>query len=188
MKQLHLAHKTLNHVQALRGVAAFLVMLAHLYDSELKYSPDQLLGRWTIYGNAGVDLFFLISGFIMVYVTSNRDRGVKPAFEFLFSRACRIYPLYWIVTLAVFAVALIRCRDQSYRNCYNNFWCNWCTRNYSWKNSWEWSECYWVSWTKWIWTSCRSFFLKTFRECTRLGDRHACSIANSYRSYEGYPR
>jgi len=91
MKQLHLAHKT-----------------AHLYDSELKYSPDQLLGGWTIYGNAGVDLFFLISGFIMVYVTSNRDRGVKPAFEFLFSRACRIYPLYWIVTLAVFAVALIR--------------------------------------------------------------------------------
>ena len=108
MSQPQLAHKTLNHVQALRGIAALLVMLAHLYDAELKYSPDHFLGEWTIYGNAGVDLFFLISGFIMVYVTSNRDRGVKPAIEFLVSRVGRIYPLYWIVSLAVLAVALIR--------------------------------------------------------------------------------
>ena len=108
MSQPQPVHKTLNHVQALRGIAALLVMLAHLYDAELKYSPDQFLGGWTIYGNAGVDLFFLISGFIMVYVTSNRDRGFKPALEFLVSRAGRIYPLYWIVTLAVLVVAFIR--------------------------------------------------------------------------------
>ena len=108
MSQPQPVHKTLNHVQALRGIAALLVMLAHLYDAELKYSPDQFLGGWTIYGNAGVDLFFLISGFIMVYVTSKRDRGFKPALEFLVSRAGRIYPLYWIVTLAVLVVAFIR--------------------------------------------------------------------------------
>lgn len=96
------------HVQALRGIAALLVMMAHIYDSEVKYSADQLFGTWTLYGNIGVDIFFLISGFIMVYVTWGGARGLKAAAEFLFSRVCRIYPLYWAVSLAVLCVYLIR--------------------------------------------------------------------------------
>jgi len=98
----------LYHIQALRGFAAILVMLAHLYDAEVKYSADHLLGPWTLYGNLGVDIFFLISGFIMVYTTWARPRGVKAASEFLFRRSIRIYPLYWLVSLAVFIIFLIR--------------------------------------------------------------------------------
>lgn len=85
-----------------------LVMLAHLYDAELKYSSDQLLGPWTLYGNLGVDIFFMISGFIMVHVTWQKQRSLASAKDFLLARIGRIYPLYWVVSLAVLMVALIR--------------------------------------------------------------------------------
>ena len=53
-------------------------------------------------GNAGVDLFFVISGFIMVFTTGRKPQG---PLAFLGSRLRRIAPLYWSVTLAVFAIA-----------------------------------------------------------------------------------
>jgi len=100
--------KRLDHIQALRGIAALMVVVSHLLIIERKYSVDQILGDWAIYGMAGVDLFFVISGFIMVYVMWDRPRGPKAAGEFLWGRASRIYPLYWVVSLVLFALWLVR--------------------------------------------------------------------------------
>jgi len=86
--------KRLDHIQALRGIAALMVVVSHLLIIERKYSVDQILGEWAVFGMAGVDLFFVISGFIMVYVMWDRPRGVKASAEFLWGRASRIYPLY----------------------------------------------------------------------------------------------
>lgn len=47
-------------------------------------------------GWAGVDLFFVISGFVMVWVAAERSSGVASAGRFLFDRATRIYPLWWV--------------------------------------------------------------------------------------------
>ena len=89
-------------VQALRGLAAFLVLLFHAVDVQKKaLLPEQtselslLSGFWD-QGYAGVDLFFVISGFIMVYVTRNTLPSAKQVGRFLYSRATRIYPLWWI--------------------------------------------------------------------------------------------
>jgi len=49
-----------------------------------------------IKGYAGVDLFFVISGFIMVYVTHGKSYNRKYIGHFLFNRVTRIYPLWWI--------------------------------------------------------------------------------------------
>lgn len=98
----------LDHIQALRGIAALLVMISHLLIVERKYSPDQILGDWAIYGMVGVDLFFVISGFIMVYVMWERPRGIKASGEFLYSRAARIYPLYWIISAVLLALWFVR--------------------------------------------------------------------------------
>lgn len=95
-------------VQALRGVAALLVMVSHLWIIEQKYSPDQLLGRWAEFGMVGVDLFFAISGFIMVYVTHRAPPKGSTALSFLFARMARIYPIYWIVSFALFLIWLWR--------------------------------------------------------------------------------
>ena len=56
-------------------------------------------------GRAGVDVFFVISGFIMWTVTA--DAAVSPG-AFLWRRITRVAPLYWLATLGVAAMAAIR--------------------------------------------------------------------------------
>ena len=74
---------TLLSIQYLRGLAALGVVAHHT--------------NWTQtgLGAAGVDLFFVISGFIMAYVS----REDQTPLGFLRARALRVVPLYWIVTL-----------------------------------------------------------------------------------------
>ncbi|ATQ69366.1 MULTISPECIES: acyltransferase family protein [Methylosinus] len=87
-------------VQYLRAVAALLVVYLHT-----KVYTDRF--SWPLpreFGAAGVDLFFVISGFIMVAITARRP---LPPRQFLLRRAIRVVPLYWLVTLAILAVALI---------------------------------------------------------------------------------
>lgn len=57
-------------------------------------------------GAAGVDLFFVISGFIMLYTSSRYFGAPGAAGDFLKRRLVRIVPLYWLCTLAVVALAL----------------------------------------------------------------------------------
>ena len=98
----------LGNIQALRGVAALLVVIAHLYIIEQKYSPDALLNSFAKFGTVGVDLFFVISGFIMVHVAIGFKRGIGASAEFLFARMTRIYPLYWLISLPLLVIYLWR--------------------------------------------------------------------------------
>jgi exopolysaccharide production protein ExoZ len=93
----------LRTIQLARGIAANLVVFSHLFLVETKYTAAGVLPAFTLYGIAGVDLFFVLSGFIMVAV-AGRDIG---PIEFLWRRATRIYPTYWLVSLAVLAVAIV---------------------------------------------------------------------------------
>lgn len=88
------------NVQALRGLAALLVVFVHL---ETLARLGGLPGGATVFGNSGVDVFFVISGLIMVVTTSGRRQTPQ---GFLRNRITRIAPLYWAITLAVFAIAL----------------------------------------------------------------------------------
>lgn len=89
--------KSLNKIesiQALRGLAAVGVMLAHgssLIHQRLDY---QFAQQWALVGVAGVDVFFVLSGFIILYTALARPvaRGT-----FLRKRFLRIYPVYWIL-------------------------------------------------------------------------------------------
>ena len=54
------------------------------------------------FGRGGVDVFFVISGFIMVHVNKGRERSPG---RFMMQRIARIAPFYWTMTLIVFAVA-----------------------------------------------------------------------------------
>lgn len=82
----------LNNIQALRAVAALMVVYAH---------AAAALGLSFRGGAHGVDLFFVISGFIIAYVAST-----DPS-QFLTRRLIRIVPTYWIATLALFALLLV---------------------------------------------------------------------------------
>ena len=88
------------NVQALRALAVLLVVFVHI--EALAVMAGAAPGVFA-FGNAGVDIFFVISGFIMVFTTGRRPMG---PLAFLGARLQRIAPLYWSVTLAVFAVAV----------------------------------------------------------------------------------
>lgn len=100
----------LTSIQAARGFAAMLVVIYHL---ERLTQPEQYLGRLAFdgafgFGHAGVDFFFVLSGFIIYYV-HHRDLGVPAALpRFAWRRATRIYPAYWLVTaLVILTTALV---------------------------------------------------------------------------------
>ncbi len=93
--------KVLENIQALRGIAVFLVLLVHVGLVEKKYSLMPVLPDLVQFGMSGVDIFFVISGFIMMTITMSKQKDVKYAFSFLYSRIIRIYPLYWFYSLLV---------------------------------------------------------------------------------------
>jgi exopolysaccharide production protein ExoZ len=83
---------TLHSIQYLRGIAAFLIVLVHL---PLQLERMGYAGHWPSWLNIGVDIFFVISGFIMW--TSTHGTAVTPM-QFLQRRLVRIVPLYWLLT------------------------------------------------------------------------------------------
>lgn len=89
------------NVQVLRAFAATLVVWVHA--QELIAGLDILPGWARDFGYGGVDMFFVISGFIMVRTTQNKD--VTPL-VFIKKRIIRIVPLYYFFTLATAATAM----------------------------------------------------------------------------------
>jgi peptidoglycan/LPS O-acetylase OafA/YrhL len=75
------------------------VVLAHLAPAERLYTVGNLLPQACDYGSGGADLFFVLSGCIM---TSVAGRNVT-ALQFLWQRAARIYPPYWLVSVMTIA-------------------------------------------------------------------------------------
>ena len=104
------ARPLLVSIQCLRGVAALLVVMLHAQGAvALKLPGKSALNGFSAlghFGSIGVDVFFVISGFIMVYVSRDRFGLRGSATDFLARRAIRIVPLYWLVT-ALMAILLL---------------------------------------------------------------------------------
>ena len=79
--------KRFDSIQVLRGIAAFSVILHHI----------AFIGK----GAFGVDIFFCISGFIMMYITEINSE------HFFMKRIIRLVPLYYAITAITFAGAVI---------------------------------------------------------------------------------
>src|SRR3954466_1743461 len=85
-------------VEVLRGIAAFSVMWFHLTNgNNLFLANDSLLKASGAYGYLGVQLFFVISGFIIPYSLSLRTYQIKrDGLAFLGRRIVRIEPAYLV--------------------------------------------------------------------------------------------
>ncbi|MFT3847209.1 MAG: acyltransferase family protein [Propionivibrio sp.] len=91
--------RRLVELDALRGIAAALVMLFHF---TTRY--EQLYGHETPpffslpWGHYGVNLFFMISGFV-IFMTLHR---IRRPLDFVVSRFSRLFPAYWIAVVVTF--------------------------------------------------------------------------------------
>lgn len=87
------------NIQLLRAFAAINVVIFHLIITANGYQQStslfNVLQGW---GQNGVDIFFVISGFIMLHT---QLRQPKTPWQFLRQRLIRIVPLYWLFTLLV---------------------------------------------------------------------------------------
>ncbi|OWU99096.1 hypothetical protein B5K12_00010, partial [Klebsiella pneumoniae subsp. pneumoniae] len=67
--------------------------------------------RFNIIGGFGVDIFFVISGFIMAYTIndSRKENNIKAGREFIKKRILRIYPLHLLVLIPILFIYLAKC-------------------------------------------------------------------------------
>lgn len=89
-----------NGVHALRAIAALLVVLHHAFQ---RGNAVGLTDMQFEFGAWGVDLFFVISGFVMAKGVEGRQ-GVQAALGFIGRRLARVVPLYWAATLLLTVV------------------------------------------------------------------------------------
>jgi len=96
-------------VQALRALAALSVAFVHIAHDDIANGgdPDGVFAAITKFfpWEAGVDIFFVISGFVIVHASTRLFGGRAGPGIFMRRRLRRIVPLYWIMTTAFLAVA-----------------------------------------------------------------------------------
>ncbi|UPG94986.1 acyltransferase family protein [Luteibacter aegosomatissinici] len=97
------------NIQGMRAIAALMVVSCHMFWSLVPMRTHWAKPFFADVGPAGVDVFFVISGFIIYHVIQRSiasmdqvGRG-RAVFTFAAKRFIRIYPLYWIA----FAVACL---------------------------------------------------------------------------------
>ena len=95
----------IKNLQALRGVAALLVLWNHCQFSIQTAYPHFSCPRWLgmTYGSMGVDIFFVISGYVIALTAAKKHQG---ALEFLCHRIARVVPLYFVATVLAILLAL----------------------------------------------------------------------------------
>jgi len=105
----HKTNRNEDRVPALDGIRGFAILIVTLYRFASHAFPESLVGslvhRMTYLGTTGVDLFFVLSGFLITGVLL--DSRSRPDYfrRFYFRRALRIFPLYY-ATLFVLLVLL----------------------------------------------------------------------------------
>lgn len=112
--------KKIYNIQGLRGFAALSVCIYHCM--AMQYTNDDFLHHYssnpilftlgcvfTGVARYGVDVFFVISGFIISLIISKEEGGYsfKYAVNFLIKRFFRVYPLYWVSLLIIIPMVMV---------------------------------------------------------------------------------
>lgn len=90
------------NLQFLRGLSALLVVIFHMRSFAEIYTIGFPVLNWLIgdYGRLGVDVFFILSGFLISITTQNNISSI----QFFIKRTIRVVPLYWLMTFVFLGV------------------------------------------------------------------------------------
>src|SRR5215831_9167674 len=98
------SERRISELDGLRGVAVAMVLLWHFVGTTI--SPDlgalsRIVSNVFLFGRTGVDLFFVLSGFLIIGILADRRESDAFFAPFYLRRAARILPPYFLL-LAVF--------------------------------------------------------------------------------------
>jgi peptidoglycan/LPS O-acetylase OafA/YrhL len=93
-------------LDGLRGIAILAVMLCHFQDPVEQSLPFGIVSKIIMHGGVGVDLFFVLSGYLITSILVS-TKGTQNYFRAFYARrALRIFPLYFVV-IALFFFAVV---------------------------------------------------------------------------------
>jgi exopolysaccharide production protein ExoZ len=102
----------IDSLQALRGIAALLVVMVHGSNNIVFRGlslPNQFSQLISVIGDFGVDIFFVLSGYVMSLSVNNRGSYIV----FMVDRVFRILPLYWVFTFFLAVVYILSPKNKS---------------------------------------------------------------------------
>ena len=97
------------YLDLMRPIAALVVMLSHVSQTTL---TDGQMEVFAYTGTEAVDVFFVLSGFVIAHVCATREGGWR---DYAISRATRIYSVAMpalLLTAAVDAIGRASCRER----------------------------------------------------------------------------
>ena len=94
-------------LQILRGIAATMIVVGHVFSHNLGFSAQPFIWMFSRIYVSGVDIFFSICGFIILYSIKNQIFNFKTSLIFIIRRLLRIYPVYWVVFFLSIIIAQI---------------------------------------------------------------------------------
>ncbi|MEO6850571.1 MAG: acyltransferase [Mucilaginibacter sp.] len=96
-------HVRIKHIDALRGIAAIIVTFFHLTGNSGLSKQTASIGK---YGYTGVEIFFVISGFILPYSLQKSGYKFQNFSVFMLKRIARIYPAYIVAIIIGILITL----------------------------------------------------------------------------------
>lgn len=90
-------NSNLNLIQVLRGVASLMVVLFHTTGNAKEILNKKFYFDFFLFGYSGVDIFFVLSGFIITYTSMRWIERKDQLLPFIKRRFIRIFPSYWII-------------------------------------------------------------------------------------------
>lgn len=100
-------------IESLRISAAIFVLLAHMPSLPDYPFLNYFLSSNFFSGSIGVDIFFIISGFVIHQSLQKFQQGGVAVTSFLIARAFRLFPLYLLLTLVVSGFRIISDRSPN---------------------------------------------------------------------------
>ena len=93
------------NIQVMRGIAALAVTFFHVAGTQRKEGFDTwIFSPFRNWGSWGVDLFFIISGYVMAV---SLGQNLQTSTQFLLKRFIRIYPLYFFLTVLFCLISIV---------------------------------------------------------------------------------
>lgn len=108
--------KRVHYIDGIRGLAILLVLAWHLIYLISFLRPNSfeayLLKVFFYYSWLGVDVFFVLSGFLLTSILYKNKTSLHLLKTFWFKRALRILPLYWLILSVAFVATFFKTSEK----------------------------------------------------------------------------